>query len=263
MTSAEAASLIGVGATAIKRWADSGALPCVRTAGGHRRFRRADVERILANGRTGDQWDEWLDLLTGGGDPYFVQARLLEERGRRGSWYAVAESLGDLLVEIGRRWESGRLSVLEEHFGSSLLQRALAAVSDTLPLAPTAPRALLAAVDSDEHTLGLSLVELTVREAGWRTEWAGSRTPVADIADRVRRGGLGMVALSASTWSADRASLAAAADAIGRAAQAAGVDLVLGGRGPWPDAPAYGARMTDFPALAAHATAVRARGTHA
>ena len=36
---------------AVRYWADRGVLPSVRTAGGMRLFRRADVERVLADRR--------------------------------------------------------------------------------------------------------------------------------------------------------------------------------------------------------------------
>ncbi len=50
ITTRAAASLLGVGTTSIKRWADEGTLPCVRTAGGHRRFRRVDVLSLIRRG---------------------------------------------------------------------------------------------------------------------------------------------------------------------------------------------------------------------
>ncbi|WP_189951273.1 BldC family transcriptional regulator [Streptomyces roseolus] len=43
----EVAELFGVDARTIARWADEGKLCSVRTLGGHRRFRRSEVERIL------------------------------------------------------------------------------------------------------------------------------------------------------------------------------------------------------------------------
>lgn len=43
LSTREAAELLGVGTTSIKRWAEEGTLPCIKTAGGHRRFRRSDV----------------------------------------------------------------------------------------------------------------------------------------------------------------------------------------------------------------------------
>lgn len=40
----EAADILGVHPTTVRHWADSGDLPSQRTPGGHRRFRRADLE---------------------------------------------------------------------------------------------------------------------------------------------------------------------------------------------------------------------------
>src|SRR5687767_7156732 len=43
LTSRQAARLLGASEASVKRWADGGLLPAVRTAGGHRRFRPEDV----------------------------------------------------------------------------------------------------------------------------------------------------------------------------------------------------------------------------
>jgi excisionase family DNA binding protein len=247
LTSAEVARLVGVGPTAVKRWADSGALPCIRTAGGHRRFRRLDVDRFLAREQSlRDDWAEWIDVLLRDGDIYAVQALLFGERARRGSWHDVASALGQLLTEIGRRWEAGSISVLDEHVASAGLQRALTAVIESMPVDPAAPRCLLAAAESDDHTLGLSLVEMCLREAGWRSEWVGARTPAATIADRLSRGDIAMVAMSASSAVSDEASLRAIAEETSRACQASGVLLVMGGSGSWPDDPGHGIRLHDL-----------------
>ena len=39
----EASALLGVHPTTLRRWADAGDVPCLRTPGGHRRFRTADL----------------------------------------------------------------------------------------------------------------------------------------------------------------------------------------------------------------------------
>jgi excisionase family DNA binding protein len=43
----EVARLLGVGTRQVRKWADDGVLPCLRTDGGHRRFRRRDVDTFL------------------------------------------------------------------------------------------------------------------------------------------------------------------------------------------------------------------------
>jgi excisionase family DNA binding protein len=250
LTTREAAELAGVGTSAVKRWADAGLLPCVRTAGGHRRFERAAVER-LARGEDasapGDHTAAWLELLLGERhDGTSVEARLLDERGGRGSWVAVADFLGTVLVALGERWASGAITVLEEHQASERLARALARVAGAMPLAGSAPTALLLMAAGDEHTLGLSLVEVVLREAGWRTRWAGRGTPDRDVVAALERGGIALVAVSASSMSRDRRALARQAGVLGRACAAHGARLLVGGTGAWPDQPALATRCDDF-----------------
>jgi len=44
------ARMAGVSNETIRRWEKQGALPAIRTPGGQRRFRRADVEALLGRG---------------------------------------------------------------------------------------------------------------------------------------------------------------------------------------------------------------------
>jgi len=49
----KAAAVLGVHPTTLRAWADKGDVPTSRTAGGHRRFRMADLEAWLAASRQG------------------------------------------------------------------------------------------------------------------------------------------------------------------------------------------------------------------
>jgi excisionase family DNA binding protein len=240
LSTIEVGELAGVGPTAVKRWADRGLLPCVRTAGGHRRFRREEVERFLQ--RQQEPAAAMADLLLQS-EGLGVEARLLAERSRHGSWVAVAESLGPVLVEIGSRWERGLIGVIDEHMASERLARALSRLAETLPTPPGAPRALLACAEQDDHGLGLALVELALREAGWRTLWTGRKTPATEVSELVRAGAVDLVALSGSMASTDAAALARDAALVGLACKEAGVPLAIGGSAPWPDPPQHGRRF--------------------
>ena len=232
LSTADAARAVGIGSSTVKRWADAGLLQCVRTAGGHRRFALADVERMA---RAGADELALVGVLLDG-RPYDVEAQLLGARARLGSWHAVADALGPVIVELGRLWRAGRLSVLEEHMASERLARALAAAGEALPLPRDAPRCLLACVEGDDHTLGLSLVELTLREAGWMPLWSGRATPAAELVKRLERRDLRLVALSASSYSRERRRLEREARRIAVACRTVGASLVLGGTGGWPEA---------------------------
>jgi excisionase family DNA binding protein len=258
LSSVEVAKLAGVGPTAVKRWADQGLLPCVRTAGGHRRFRRGEVESFLkAPNRPGAS--AFIDLLLQA-DGLGVEARLLTERSRLGSWLAVAELVGEALVDLGLRWRAGSVTILQEHLASERLARALARVADALPVAPGAPRCVLACAEGDRHALALSLIELALREAGWTTLWAGQDTPAADLAEVARQGAAELIAVSASAASTEAEGLRRQAELLGSACAGSGVALALGGSGAWPESPEGGRRFHALRPFVDHARALARRG---
>lgn len=54
LTTREAADILGVGPTTVKRWSDEGKLRAIKTAGGHRRYREADVLAMRFQGEASD-----------------------------------------------------------------------------------------------------------------------------------------------------------------------------------------------------------------
>jgi methanogenic corrinoid protein MtbC1 len=217
----------------------------VRTAGGHRRFTRDALDRFIRlqshEEPVATEVDRWIDALT---SDMSHELALVRARSRLGSWQRVADELDPVLVEVGRRWSEGKMSIAEEHILTERLSRALARISESLPLAPNAPSCLLACVESEDHTLGLSLAELCLREIGWASVWMGARSPIESIAERVRMDDrIRLVGLSATEACRDPALLRRVVATVGLVCRERDVALILGGRGPWPDAPAYGARI--------------------
>lgn len=53
MTTGEVAAVFGVTKTTVKRWAESGRISHFKTAGGHYRFRRTDVDALKASTEVG------------------------------------------------------------------------------------------------------------------------------------------------------------------------------------------------------------------
>ena len=51
LTPRDAARILCVSGRTVSRWADQGRLPHIVTLGGHRRFRRSDVEKALDSSR--------------------------------------------------------------------------------------------------------------------------------------------------------------------------------------------------------------------
>jgi excisionase family DNA binding protein len=240
LTSADVAKLLGVGPTSVKRWADSGLLPCLRTPGKHRRFAREEVERFRLRQREVHapdpaQIDAWLRLIGEDCGPYEVHSAMLHDRSRLGSWWQVSELIAAVLTDMGERWRRGEWSVLQEHAASERLSRGVARCVESLAVSPNAPRCLLATAEGDEHTLGLLLAELSLREHGWNSQWAGRASPTQELIQRIEGGGCDMLALSAAENSTDAEKLRNQALTVASACQANGVSLVLGGRGLWPE----------------------------
>lgn len=231
-----------------------GILRCARTAGRHRRFDPGEVQRFLRDRGASVHRSvavtpaQWVERLTTEFEVHQFVADLNAERARLGSWWKVAESIAPVLAEIGDRWEAGTLSILDEHLATERLARTLAQIADQLPPRPGAPRLLLATAEGEEHTLGLSLVELVVREHGWPVVWSGRFTPISEIVAHVAAGTVDAVAISASPR-ADPGDLMAQAERLGDICRAGDVPLLLGGMGPWPEWIPYGARVATFEEL--------------
>jgi excisionase family DNA binding protein len=264
LSTADAAELLGVGPTSVKRWADLGLLRCVRTAGNHRRFMPDEIERFARSLQAGQiglhmpppaprsQPDagvtQWTDRLLALG-PIALHDALWAERRSQAGWWRVADLVGAALGELGERWLCGEIGIIDEHLASERLTRALARCCEGLPAPPDAPTAVLAAATGEEHTLGLALAELVLREAGYAVDWIGRHTPGEQLAAHLKRRPTAIVALSASQCLQDPAALRVAALPVARACLATGARLILGGAGRWPaDLPAA-QRVHDFNGL--------------
>ena len=75
LTSAEAASRLGVAVSTLKRWADHGRIEHVRTVGGHRRFRSTALERV-GGGLENSTIENWISLLLSDADARTVVGEL-------------------------------------------------------------------------------------------------------------------------------------------------------------------------------------------
>jgi excisionase family DNA binding protein len=241
----EAAAVLKVGASTVKRWADEGRLQCVKTAGGHRRFRRNDVAEMLSNGLASDAEIDVQQVLDDD-EGHATLALLYKMRSRYGAWWVVAERVADFLREVGDGWEAGKISIAEEHTISERLMRALSAACQALPAAVDAPLCLFVMVEGDDHTLGLRLAELVAKEVGWRSRWVGRNTPLGELEEIIASKSIHAVAASASLFSTDAAVLKEQASSLEAMAQAAAVPLALGGDGAWPENASYGTRVRSF-----------------
>lgn len=249
LTTVQAAEILGVGASSVKRWAEKGVIPCVRTPGGHRRFALADVEKMAASFFTAEQQLEaWFELLL---NLSMVPLRdaLLRTRRQHYSWLGAADVLSPILAEVGSRWARGELTIQEEHLASENLSRALSHICVDIEVSSDARRALLLTAEKEQHTLGLSLLEPCLREKNILPVWSGNNTPLASVNQVVNEKKVEIVCVSASI-SSDMSALASYAESLQALCQPLGVDLILGGQGPWPTELEFAKRVMTFQEIA-------------
>ena len=238
LTSTSAAKLAGVGVSSIKRWADEGKIRAVKTPGGHRRFVKTDLVDYLNNGSKEtvslvNPSDSWLTaMLTM--NTFELQGALLSSRGQLGSCYKVMDELGLGVQALGAAWVDGEITLGEEHIATEKLSRVLSNLYDMVPETPQDPVCLLACVEGDMHTLGLSMLRVVLREAGWKSIWMGAFTPISELQTFITQKEVSMVALSASSSSNNEGVLEAQANEVAKWCRDMGVTLILGGTGQWP-----------------------------
>jgi len=261
VSAGEAARRLGVAPATIQRWVDRGVLHAERTPGGHRRIYVTELRRLIAANRpieVSGPLSDWLDVLMSG-DVHRVKAALLTARQASGSWGNTADQVASAIAELGRRWEEGTCQIFEEHAASETLRRGVALCAADMRYQEGAPRAALFTVDGERHTLGLSLAELVLAEAGYRVFWIGEGPPPEDLAPLVDKLKPNLIVVSASSV-APKAAVAGYQAALSRAAATAGVNVILGGSAAWapmPDA----RRAITFKELSALITGVPRRKT--
>lgn len=208
-STADLARVCGVSISTIKRWTDSGILRCVRTPGGHRKYRVQDVAEaarrlglagVDADARPAAQVDE-LALLLLQGNHAGMAARIADAL-RAGDAVAARQIVLDLHRHGMRLAEAAALVVRATRMlltaapGADLdlfvVRRAEQAAATALrslldhavPPPANAPVVLVTTAPGTREVLAATLVQLVLLERGWRVVDLGAEAS----ADLVRGG---------------------------------------------------------------------------
>jgi MerR family transcriptional regulator, light-induced transcriptional regulator len=100
--------------------------------------------------------------------------------------YTVETVLQEVIIpylhQLGERWESGEVSVAQEHFASNLLRGRLLGLAQGWGQG-RGPAAVLACVPGEHHELGLLAFGVALRRRGWRITYLGTDSPIGAVAD--------------------------------------------------------------------------------
>lgn len=129
------------------------------------------------------------------------------------------------MVELGRRWESGEVTIQQEHFASALtmhrLEMLLAAVGP--PILPE--RIIVGCAPDDYHTFSPMLLTYLLRRRGWEVIYLGANVPAVEFDRTVQQVQPDLVIISAQ-----RLYTAATTLDIARLIQDHDVNLAYGGQ---------------------------------
>jgi methanogenic corrinoid protein MtbC1 len=112
---------------------------------------------------------------------------------------AFDEVLVPVQREVGERWRTGQLTVVQEHLVSQVVRARMVALLHAAPENESARHAVLACFPEEEHEIGLQGVALRLRHSGVRVTLLGQRVPAEDLARLVVQQRPDLVGLSAVT----------------------------------------------------------------
>lgn len=203
LTPNQVARAIGVSDASLKRWCDRGVIPSVRTAGGHRRISvnavfsflretgrtlvRPEILGLSATGCAGKtvinrSVEQATDALARGDETRFERVVLdLFAAGQK------IREIGDRTIapafcRIGEMWKTGQAEVYQERRACEICVRALHRLGCAMPpVSEDSPLAIGGTPSFDPYGIATVLVELTLRELGWRAESLGCGLPGATL----------------------------------------------------------------------------------
>lgn len=234
LTTRQVAEALSVSESSVKRWCNCGVIPTVRTVGGHRRIPMAALMQFLettqrevrtplfdsrpivgsqpatvseADLRSEQRADTTRDDLR----EQFITAMEVgdETRGRKllSAAYSAEESIAVVadayiapaMQRLGERWSSSDLEIYQERRACEICSRLLHELRRLIPEAsPASPVALGGSPAGDYYTLPSQLIELVLRENGWRSMNLGCNLPLPTLVAAARKHQPRMVWLSVS-----------------------------------------------------------------
>ena len=203
LTPKQLALATGVSESTVKRWCDRGLLPVARTPGGHRRIELNEALRVLKDLNLPLRHPEALGLpaFSGQGQRVLEKAKdeLLQalKNARADRCRVILHELryvglsftqiGDHVIapafeQMGHEWECGKLQIYQERTACCILSEVLAEIASTLPHGTAhQPLAIGATLSQDHYVLASQLVQLVLREKGWRARFLGPNLPAPTL----------------------------------------------------------------------------------
>ena len=102
------------------------------------------------------------------------------------------------LNDLGARWESGQITVAQEHFASNVIRGRLSGLARGWGNG-RGPRAIVACPPGELHDLPLMIFGIMLNRSGWRVDYFGMNTPIDELIQVANQIHPELVVLAATT----------------------------------------------------------------
>lgn len=256
--SEEAARILNVNVSSIKRWTEDGTLECVKTAGGHRKFTMQHLVKFLEEHKTKTsranlfpiESEQDLEINTHilKADFEFLIDYVLEQsrlchrdrvlrvfNGLYLAQHPLHEFYDQLVTPAlhrnGDLWERGEISIIEEHFSTQTIRDCLIRLQGIIQLpAEKIGTAFCLIMSQELHDIAIKMVDHVLELKGYKILFSGQMTPSMKIEKIFEVYKPDRVYIS-STTDADANFAQAEFDKICYIAQAHNARVYVGGRG--------------------------------
>lgn len=204
--SSEAANILGVNVSTIKRWTDDGKLKCIKTAGGHRKFAISHLAEFIQENKQKTsrvnvfpvEGEEDLEIsyhITKG-DFKILRKRVLEDAlacnrerihqilnglylGQFPLYVIYDKLITPVMHRIGDLWETEHITITEEHFASQIIRDSLIRLQSAMQIpSEKIGKALCLNLSQELHDIALKMVDHLLEIRGYKVLFSGQITPL-------------------------------------------------------------------------------------
>jgi len=256
--SEEAARILGVNVSTIKRWTNEDKLGCIKTAGGHRKFLithlaeyafklkktnsklsllplESKQDLIITHHIMKYNFPELID---------FVLKNALESNrkeiqkvlnGMYLAQYPVEKIYDELITRvlhnIGALWEKGKISASEEHIATQSIKDCIIRLQGiTVSNNKDLGRALCLNLSTELHDIALKMVDQLLESKGFQVLFSGQITPALDLEGIFKKFKPDRVYVS-STYNSDKEAAVGEMVVLSQLCDKYDSKLFIGGRG--------------------------------
>jgi methanogenic corrinoid protein MtbC1 len=258
LSTADVSNMFKVNESTVKRWTDKGSLKCIKTPGGHRKYKMKDVvefmdmyaydiTELLVPGK------EQLSKITVSTD-YAILSKDFDalseifyntvlEGNRENTFHLLqilyANRISQIEIfdrilfptffKIGMKWMSNELGIEQEHLASNTAMHAILKLQDHINKKPKHGRkALLGCLEDEYHELGITGVNNVLDAHGWTTYYLGANLPTESFVDAIENYLPDIVLVSSMTPKSQR-WLIEQCGVLRETTQIIGAKLIVGG----------------------------------